>query len=89
MSDSNEEQILQELKRINRLLALTLIKDQTNQTEQIEMLDRYGFQPKDIADLLRIKPNIVSATLSYIRKKATSEKGKKLRRAKVSNPDDQ
>lgn len=87
MSDSNEEQVLQELKRIGRLLALILIKDAANKTEQIEMLDRYGFQAKDMADLLGSKLNIVTATLSRIRK-AKSEKVKKPKQAKISKPDD-
>lgn len=77
MSDSNEGQILEELRRISRLLALSLIRDKTSQTEQVEALDRYGFQPKDIAGLLRIKLNIVTATLSQVRKKAKIGKGKR------------
>ena len=89
MSESNEEQILQELKQISRLLALTLIKDLTNKTEQIEMLNRYGFQQKEIADILITTPNIVSATLSKIRRKSKSEKGKKPKIAKVSKRNDE
>ena len=87
MSNSQEQQIVQELKRISRLLALTLIREQTNQTEQVRMLDSYGFKPVEIADLLNTTKNTVYATLSYLRKKAKSEKGKELKRAKVSKPD--
>lgn len=68
MSSSNEE-VLQELKRISKLLALSLIENKTLQMDKVEMLDRYGFQQKEIADLLRITPKNVGAHLSNIRKK--------------------
>jgi len=68
MSSSNEE-VLQELKRISKLLALSLIENKTLQSDKVEMLDRYGFQQKEIAGLLKITPRNVSAHLSNIRKK--------------------
>lgn len=77
MSDSNEELVLQELKRISRLLALSLIVGKTLQSEKIEMLDQYGFQRKEIADLLGTNPNVVRATLSDIRRKTKGQKAKK------------
>lgn len=89
MNESNEEQILQELRRITRLLAMTLVKDEATQSNQIEILDRYGFQPKDIADLLRTTPNTVSVALSRIKKGDKGEKGKALKQAKVSKSDDE
>ena len=59
----------------NRLLAQILIKDTSSQTERVVALNQCGFAPKDIADLLRIKPNVVSATLSNV-KKAEAQKQK-------------
>lgn len=84
MSDSNEELMLQELRRISKLLALSLIEDKTLQSEKIEMLDRYGFQQKEIADLLKTTPNTVSAHLSNIRKKIhKSQETKVAKEAKI------
>lgn len=64
----NEHQIIEELKLTNKLLALMLVKDQANQTERIGMLDRFGFKAKDIANVLGINLNIVTAVLSKKRK---------------------
>lgn len=74
MTSSNEEPILKELKRISRLLALSLIENKNLQNEKIELLDRFGFSQKEIAEFLTTTPNIVSATLSNIRKKSTKAK---------------
>ncbi len=62
-----EEEILRELKRISTLLALNLTKELT-QREQVEILDNAGFQPKEIAEILRTTPNTVSVTLAKSRK---------------------
>lgn len=67
--DSDEKgEITAQLNRITKLLVIIATKDQ-KQREQIEILSRTGFQPKDIADLLGTTPNNVSVTLSDIRKK--------------------
>lgn len=76
MSDLDEK-ILKELQLTNRLLAQTLIKDARNQTERIVMLESCGFLSSDIAALLKIKLNIVTATLSSVRKaEAKKQKSK-------------
>lgn len=76
MSDL-EAEILEELRLTNRLLAQNLIKDARNQTERIVMLERCGFLASDIADLLKIKLNVVTATLSGVRKaEAKKQKAK-------------
>lgn len=75
MNDSKEEEILQELRHITKLLALTVTKGQL-QKDQIVALSCIGFQPKEIADLLGTTANTVSVTLSDIRKKARGRKGK-------------
>lgn len=79
--------ILEELRLTNRLLAQTLIKDARNQTERIVMLERCGFLASDIADLLKIKLNVVTATLSIARK--AEAKKQKRKAPKVSKADDQ
>lgn len=68
MDSDKKGEILAQLNRITKLLVIIATKDQ-KQREQIEILSRTGFQPKDIADLLGTTPNNVSVTLSDIRKK--------------------
>ncbi len=74
MTDLGNE-VLEQLKLSNRILAQTLIKDTSNQTERIVTLAHAGFAQCDIANLLDIKSNIVSATLSRA-KKAGAKKQK-------------
>lgn len=78
-----EKELIEEIRTTNRLLAQILIKDTGSQTERVITLERCGFAPKDIADLIKIKPNIVSATLSNVRK-AESQK-QKLKKAKKAS----
>ena len=61
------KQLVEELRRISILLALNLTEGQTQQ-EQIKILDRVGFQPKEIAKILETTPNTVSVALTRIRK---------------------
>lgn len=68
MSDFNGDEVTKELKLTNRLLAQLLIKDKESNTERIGLLERSGFPPSEIADLLNMKLNNVTATLSNIRK---------------------
>ena len=66
MNDFGE--LTKELKLTNRLLAQILIKDKESNTERIGLLEHSGFPPSEIADLLNMKLNNVTATLSNIRK---------------------
>lgn len=68
MNDIKESEFIKELKLTNRLLAQLLIKDKESNTERIGLLERSGFPPSEIADLLNMKLNNVTATLSNIRK---------------------
>jgi hypothetical protein len=74
MSEKVDERIIYELNITNRLLALILTKDSNNQTERITLLNSNGFSPSQIADLLKIKDNIVTASLSQSKAKKTKEK---------------
>ena len=76
MSNSSGEQVLQELKRISRLLAINLIENKTTQSDKIEALNHYGFQNKEIADILGTNEDVVRATLSKIRKRMKTVKEK-------------
>jgi hypothetical protein len=87
MNGSKEEEILQELRRISKLLVLTATKEQT-QKDSIVLLSRIGFEPKDIASLLGTTPGTVSVTLSVIKKRASSGKGETGRSARQSKSSD-
>jgi DNA-binding NarL/FixJ family response regulator len=66
MSDVNNE-LLVEIKKMVRLLSIIAIGDK-KQIEQIEVLSKAGFQPKEIADLLGTTPNTVRVSLTKIKK---------------------
>ena len=87
MNESKENEILQELRRISKLLALTVTGDM-KQKEKIELLSSIGFQPKEIADLIGTTPGTVSVALVDIRKKAQTGKGKKVKPSKEIKPND-
>jgi DNA-directed RNA polymerase specialized sigma24 family protein len=75
MSELKDDEFIKELKLTNRLLAQILIRDKDSKTERVGLLERCGFPPSEIADLLNMKLNVVTATLSNIRK-AESKKQK-------------
>jgi len=75
MNEITENEIIKELKLNNRLLALILIIDKESNIERVRLLDRSGFTPSEIADLLNMKINNVTATISNI-KKAQQKKPK-------------
>lgn len=56
------------LDTIQNLLALSLVSN-LKRADQIALLDRAGYGPKQIAGLLDTTPNTVSVTLSQIRKR--------------------
>jgi DNA-binding CsgD family transcriptional regulator len=87
MSESKENEILQELRRISKLLALTITRE-LKQKEKIELLASIGFQPKEIADLIGTTPGTVSVALVDIRKKAQTGKGKKVKPSEEVKPHD-
>lgn len=68
MVDGEKDTVGAELKRIVKLLALIATSGQTSQTEQIKTLDKAGFRPVDISDMLGIPSNVVRARLSQLRK---------------------
>ena len=76
MANSIDEQILEELRRMNRLLAVTSLRD-LSKRERIELLANVGFPPREIADLIGTTPNTVSVELSKLRRrKNTAKEGK-------------
>jgi DNA-directed RNA polymerase specialized sigma24 family protein len=59
MTMQDENAILKELREIKKLLAVSLVKGEASESEQVKMLNRYGFQPKEISDLLQINHSTV------------------------------
>lgn len=73
MSERVNSEDLKVLERISRLLIELATKDM-NQTEQIAMLSRVGYEPKEIANIVDTTANTVRVTLAHQRKKAKSSK---------------
>ena len=67
-------EISAKLDTLIRLSALNVVKDMKTQKEQIALLSDAGFQPKEIADILRTTSNTVRVTLTEIRKERASAK---------------
>lgn len=85
MNESKEDEILQELRRISKLLALTVTRE-LQRREKVKLLSGVGFRPIEIAGLTGIPSNIVRATLSSIKKKAHTGKSKKVKPSKEVEP---
>jgi len=66
--NSKGTEILSELKKMNKLLALLATHGRT-QNEKIILLAQSGFSPKEISDFLGISSNLVSVSLHHARKK--------------------
>jgi DNA-binding CsgD family transcriptional regulator len=69
MMINREEEILDELKKVTRLLSVIATQG-LSQRDQIAALARVGFTPKQTAELLGTTANTVSVYLSSIRKGA-------------------
>jgi NADH:ubiquinone oxidoreductase subunit F (NADH-binding) len=65
---TNCKEVLEELRKITKLLVV-LVTEDMKQKDQIRNLDRVGFQPKEIAELIDTTPNTVRVALHDIRKK--------------------
>jgi DNA-directed RNA polymerase specialized sigma24 family protein len=57
-----------EIDRTLRLLALAALEGKT-QKHQVALLDRAGFGPKEIAELLGSTPKAISVRLAELRRK--------------------
>ncbi len=62
------------LDTLIRLSALNIVKGMQTQKEQIAVLSDAGFQPREIADIIRTSSNSVSVALTAIRKERASTK---------------
>jgi predicted transcriptional regulator len=71
-----EEVVIAKLDQVLRLLAMD-VTNGLKQNDKIMLLNRAGFQPKEIASLLETTSNTVSVTLSGHRKAARDGKGRR------------
>ena len=70
MDDMHNERILKELQRISHLLVLSLTKEATK-SETFELMNKVGFDTKEIADVANTSSESVRAILSQQRKQVT------------------
>ena len=64
---NNNQEVLQELKRMNKLLAL-LATQGRSQAEKIILLNQIGLSPKEISEVLGVTANLVSVTIHQQKK---------------------
>lgn len=62
-----EDDVLNELKSIKKLLALQSVKDKDFK-EQVLLLNSVGFQPKEMGEILGKTANSVSIALHRVKK---------------------
>ena len=62
------DEIISEIRKLNKLLVLLLTKE-LSQNEKIQFLDKAGFSPKEIADILGTTSNTVSVTINKLKKR--------------------
>lgn len=62
-------EISKKLDNIQKLLAMLAVKDLETEQSKIELLDRLGFKPVEIANFLSKSPDNISVQLNLIRKK--------------------
>jgi DNA-directed RNA polymerase specialized sigma24 family protein len=67
MPKTHDEQALRKLDQILRILVANATRG-LKQREQIDLLDRAGFQPKEIAELLNTSSNTIRVGLVTLRK---------------------
>lgn len=65
------DEILSEIKKLNKLLVLILMKD-FKQNEKILFLNSSGFSPKEIAEIIGTTSNTISVTLNKLKKRRKS-----------------
>jgi len=79
MARANDGDVSERLDRALRLLAMLAVRD-FPQREQIAVLDRVGFEPREIAEILGTTSNTVRVTLVGIRRAGVQGRRKRLMR---------
>jgi DNA-directed RNA polymerase specialized sigma24 family protein len=86
MPKEREIALEEKLDRTLRLLGLIAVRG-LPQMQQIAILSRVGFSPKEIADIASTTPNTVRVALVSIRK-IEKEKGRPMRFPREANSDE-
>lgn len=73
MTESVDDQILEELRKMNRLMATISLRD-LSKRDRIELLANVGFPPREIAELIGTTPNTVSVELSKLKRRKNAPK---------------
>jgi DNA-directed RNA polymerase specialized sigma24 family protein len=68
MPDSQAKIFEQKLDKLIRLFVFSLTMDKT-QSEQISLLNKVGFQPKEIAEIIGTSANTVRVCLSRMKRR--------------------
>jgi len=77
MAKSTEQLMLEKMDQLLRVMTISVTQG-LKQREQIALLNRAGFQPKDMASVLATTPNTVNVALTGLRKaKGDKAKGRK------------
>ena len=61
--------LLDELKQVKKLVALSALKDIESKQDKIWTLYELGFDTKSISEIIQVKPNSVLAAISNVKKK--------------------
>jgi DNA-directed RNA polymerase specialized sigma24 family protein len=67
MPDVEFRRVMEKLDKVIRLLAISLIAGRKRRDQMI-LLSKAGFKPKEIADVIGTTPNTVNVELSRLRK---------------------
>ena len=62
------DELIAEIKKLNKLLILLLTKDFT-QNDKIVYLNESGYTPKEISELIGTTSNTVSVTINKLKKR--------------------
>ena len=76
MNKEQFEDLTEKLNTLIRLVAGNLLKDATNKTQKVEILNNLGVSTKEIAQLLGISNQSVATLKSRLRKRAARKGGK-------------
>lgn len=72
----NGKEILDQLKILTKLSALSVIEGKKTLSEQVKALDYVGFKPKEMAGLLGRTPNSIRVALFETRRRSQKKGGK-------------
>jgi hypothetical protein len=64
------DDLANEQRKTNRLLAMLVLRDVDNGTEKINLLNGAGFKPSEIATLIGTSPNVVRVTISRLKQRS-------------------